>query len=198
MRTRGKDQQLVILRKVNLSVVLGLHREAQGASLSALPVGGLTRACFVFSPLPLDVCKHTFFHAAHSAPLAQGTVIVGVPRNLPRMAGPLPGDRILVLRPHWLNLILAGEKTLEIRGRNLSAGNYWLGTRGMIHGCAMLEPAMLINTAQAWQELRHRHRVESNELPYKTTYALPVRQCRRVTPIPYVHPRGAVGIVKYR
>ena len=114
------------------------------------------------------------------------------------MAAPLPGDRILVLRPHWLNLILAGEKTLEIRGRNLSARNYWLGTRGMIHGCAMLEPAMLINTAQAWQELRHRHRVESDELPYKTTYALPIRRCRRVTPIPYVHPRGAVGIVKYR
>ena len=28
--------------KINQSVVLGLHREAQGASLSALPVGGLT------------------------------------------------------------------------------------------------------------------------------------------------------------
>ena len=41
-QARGKVQQLVILRKVNLSVVLGLHREAQGASLSALPVGGLT------------------------------------------------------------------------------------------------------------------------------------------------------------
>ena len=115
------------------------------------------------------------------------------------MAAPSPGDRILVLRPHWLNLILAGEKTLEIRGRNLSAGNYWLGTRGMIHGLAILDPATLINTAQAWQELRHRHRVESDELPYKTTYALPIRRCRRVTPpIPYVHPRGAVGIVKYR
>ena len=34
------------------------------------------------SPLPLDVCKHTFFHAAHSAPLAQGTVLVGVSHNL--------------------------------------------------------------------------------------------------------------------
>ena len=144
------------------------------------------------------MCKHTFFHAAHSAQLAQGTVIVGVPRNLRRMAAPLPGDRILVLRPHWLNLILAGEKTLEIRGRNLSAGNYWLGTRGMIHGLAVLQPAILIDSAQAWQELRHRHRVERNELPYMTTYALPIRRCRRVTPIPYVHPRGAVGIVKYR
>ena len=49
------------LLKINPSVVLGLHREAQGASLSAFPVGGMTRACFMSSPLPLDVCKHTFF-----------------------------------------------------------------------------------------------------------------------------------------
>ena len=31
------------LLKINQSVVLGLHREAEGASLSALPLGGLTR-----------------------------------------------------------------------------------------------------------------------------------------------------------
>ena len=114
------------------------------------------------------------------------------------MAVPSPGDRILVLRANWWNLILSGEKTLEIRGRNLSAGKYWLGTRGMIHGFVILEPAILISTLQAWQDLRHRHCVDNDELPYKTTYGLPIRQCRRVTPIPYVHPRGAVGIVKYR
>ena len=74
---------------------------------------------------------------------------MGAPHCFPRMATPQPGNRILVLQPHWLNLILAGEKTLEIRGRNHSAGNYWLGTRGMIHGFAIFEPAMLINTAQA-------------------------------------------------
>ena len=32
------------LLKINQSVVLGLHRETEGASLSAFPVGGLTRA----------------------------------------------------------------------------------------------------------------------------------------------------------
>ena len=32
------------LLKITQSVVLGLHRETEGASLSALPVGGLTRA----------------------------------------------------------------------------------------------------------------------------------------------------------
>ena len=114
------------------------------------------------------------------------------------MATPQPGDRILVFRLHWLNLILAGEKDLEIRGRNLSGGRYWLGCRGTIFGPAILEPAIPIKSDAAWRRLRQRHRVEVDKLPYKTTYALPVRQCRRVTPIPYVHPRGAVVIVKYR
>ena len=40
--------------------------------------------------------------------------------------------------------------------------------------------------------------VEADELPYKTTFGLPIRQCHRVTPTPYEHPRGAIGIVKYR
>ena len=123
---------------------------------------------------------------------------MGVPRNLRRMAAPLPGDRILVLRPHWLNLILAGEKTLEIRGRNLASGPYWLGCRGTIYGHCFLGPSILIDSAEAWRGLRFRQRVEADELPYKTTYGLPIRQCHRVTPTPYEHPRGAIGIVRFR
>jgi len=30
------------------------------------------------------------------------------------MDAPMHGDKILVIRPYWLDLILAGEKTLEI------------------------------------------------------------------------------------
>ena len=119
-------------------------------------------------------------------------------RSLWAGMAPQPGDRILVLRPHWLNLILSGEKTLEIRGRNLPAGPYWLGCRGMIHGRAILKSATLINTAQAWQALRHLHRVDSEKLPYKRTFGLPIRFCERMSPpIPYTRKRGAVGIVKY-
>ena len=150
------------------------------------------------SPLPLDVCKHTFFHATHSAPLAQGTVIVGLPRNPLRMAAPQRGDRILVLRPHWLNLILDDEKDLEIRGRNLASGPYWLGCRGTIYGHCFLGSSILIDSAEAWRGLRFRHRVEADELPYITTYGLPIRQCHRVNPTPYAHPRGAIGIVRFR
>ena len=125
-------------------------------------------------------------------------MIVGVPRNPLRTAAPQRGDRILVLRPHWLNLILDDEKDLEIRGRNLASGPYWLGGRGTIYGHCFLGSSILIDSAEAWRGLRFRHRVEADELPYKTTYGLPIRQCHRVTPTPYEHPRGAIGIVRFR
>ena len=117
--------------------------------------------------------------------------------SLPVMDAPREGDRILVLRMHWLSLVLSGEKTLEIRGRNLSAGFYWIGTRGMIHGRANLAGGTRITTARAWQDLRPLHCVDSDELPYKRTYGLLIHSCERMGPIPYTPKRGAIGIVKY-
>ena len=114
-----------------------------------------------------------------------------------QMTRPKPGDRILVVRPHWIRLILSGEKTLEIRARNLSPGKYWLGTRGVIYGRVKLGPGILIESIPAWTELRHRHRVEAHQLPYKNTYGLPIQHARRVKRISYSHPRGAIGLVRF-
>ena len=122
----------------------------------------------------------------------------GPPRALTGMATPHHGDRILVFRPRWLNLILDEEKDLEIRGRNLSSGPYWLGCHGTIYGHCALGSSILIDSSEAWRGLRHRHRVEVDELPYKTTYGFPVHQCRRVTLTPYEHPRGAICIVRFQ
>ena len=124
-------------------------------------------------------------------------MLVGAHHCLPRVATPERGDRILVFRAHWLNLILADENDLEIRGRNLSSGPDWLGCGGTIYGHCFLGFANWIDSAEAWRGLRHRHRVEVDELPCKTTYGFPVHQCRRVTLTSYEHPRGAVGIVRF-
>ena len=131
-------------------------------------------------------------------PSAQDKGALGPPRALTGMATPQDGDRILVFRPRWLNLLLDEEKDLEIRGRNLSSGPCWLGCRGTIYGHCFLGSPILIDSIEAWRGLRHRHRVEVDELPYKTTYGFPVHQCRRVTLTSYEHPRGAVGIVRFR
>ena len=114
------------------------------------------------------------------------------------MTRPKHCDRILVVHPHWIRLIISGEKTLEIRARNLSPGKYWLGNRGIIYGLVQLGPGILIDSVEAWKELRQRHRVEAHQLPYKKTYGLPIQRARRVRRrVSYKHPRGAIGLVRF-
>ena len=120
-------------------------------------------------------------------------LLVMVRATLPRQE-----DKILILKEHWLNLILGGRKTLEIRGRALKAGKYWLGCRGVIRGKVVLGDAVPIPDEDTWDSLRERHRVESSFLPYKKTYGLPVTSVKKVKPVTFKHTQGAVGIVLYR
>ena len=111
---------------------------------------------------------------------------------------PARGERILVLRQHWMNLILNGEKTLEIRRKRLKQGDVWLGYRQEIVGKAYLGEAIFINSTEAWNARRSQHRVETRGLPYKKTWALPLAKVFRLPKtVPYLHPRGAIGIVRF-
>ena len=112
---------------------------------------------------------------------------------------PTVGDRILILQPVWLDLILAGDKTMEIRGSSLRPGKYFLGCKKQILAVAHLGLPRRITTVEKWVELRPLHCVASDELPYKRTFGLPIMSVHRVSAaIPYAHPRGAISIVKYR
>ena len=112
---------------------------------------------------------------------------------------PRPGERILVLRREKLELILRGRKKLEIRGTRLREGDVWLGCSSMIAGKACIGPALAISTEREWASLRPEHLVLDATLPYKTTFGLPLRSVTRLRRgISYVHPRGAIGIVKFR
>lgn len=115
--------------------------------------------------------------------------------------GPAPriGERILILREEWLERILSGEKTLEVRGTRLREGDIWLGCRSRIFGKARLGAAFAIKTKRKWTSLRPRHLVANATLPYKTTWGLPLQSIIRLRECaPYVHCRGAIGIVKFR
>ena len=107
-------------------------------------------------------------------------------------------DRILILRQPWLRLILAGDKTLEVRAQALSSGRYWLGHKGMIYGVAQLGSAIKIETVDAWHASYPEHRVDSPTLPYKTTYGLPILSARPTRLVRYAHRPGAISVVKYR
>ena len=107
------------------------------------------------------------------------------------------GERILVFKWQWLQLLLDGNKTLEIRSLALRKGRYLLGCKGEIFGWAEIGHPMHIENIAQWEALRHRHLVPLEVLPYKKTYGLPILRVRRMRkPIPFVHPRGAVGIVR--
>ena len=107
------------------------------------------------------------------------------------------GDKILVLKWHWLQLILNDKKTLEIRGMALRRGRYFLGFKKNMYGWVEFGDPMRIVNLQQWNQLRYRHLVQRADLPYKKTYGLPILQTGRFSePMPYVHPKGAVGIVR--
>ena len=108
-------------------------------------------------------------------------------------------DRILILKPKWLRLLLSGDKDLEIRGCRYKPGKYFLGTGGLIYASCWLGTAIPIQTTAKWNRLRQRHRVESAILPYKQTWGIPVTDVVEVgSTIRYRHPRGAIGIVRLR
>jgi len=96
-----------------------------------------------------------------------------------------------------MDMVLLGEK-LEIRALPYASGNYWLGRKSCIYGLARLGRAIPISTVKDWNALRPRHRVESLTLPYRKTFGLPIMSAVAVAPAPYWHPRGAMGIVRYR
>ena len=115
------------------------------------------------------------------------------------MAAPLQrGDRILILKERWLDLILSGEKTMEIRSKRLRAGRYYLGYKEKIYGCVSIGVAVPIATVEEWRALYPRHLVDSSTLPYeRSTFGLPILSVHSMEGT-YKHPKGAIGIVKYR
>ena len=112
---------------------------------------------------------------------------------------PRDGDRILLLKQNWLALVLAGNKTMEVRGQRLRAGRCFFGWKGAIYASATLGHAVEIHNAQQWHSLRTQHRVPEHVLPYARTFGLPILNIERLSPpIPFRHPKGAIGIVKFR
>ena len=107
-------------------------------------------------------------------------------------------DRNLIIKDPWIHLILSGRKTIEVRGTPYRPGHYCIGNNQLIRGEIVLGTAKHVPTESDWNFLRPRHCVSSTALPYAKTYALPILSARRVGPTPFVHPRGAINIVKYR
>lgn len=106
----------------------------------------------------------------------------------------------LIIKKKWLDKILSGEKTLEIRGSKTAH----IGERialiesgsSQIKGFCVIRSVIAL-TEEKWETERDRHCVELSFEDllkrYKTAYAwelTDVIACKQ--PVPYKHPQGAV------
>ena len=111
---------------------------------------------------------------------------------------PANGGRILVLQRKYFDLMLAGQKSLEIRCSCLSPGKWHVGHSGEIYGYLVLGQGYRIESEDQWSNLRPQHQHPSVTRPYKRTCALPVISNFLFSePLPYVHKAGAIGTAKY-
>ena len=102
----------------------------------------------------------------------------------------------LIIKKKWLDLILSGEKSIELRSRNttrrgpvalIESGSGLIRGEVTLHNTYMLPREML----SAYQPC---HRVDDfSEIKYPVIWAWSVTSpVRYAEPVPYTHPRGAV------
>ena len=111
----------------------------------------------------------------------------------------------LLIKSPWIEMILDGRKTWEIRGSGTSKrGTIALikSGSGTVVGFADLEDVKGPFTRPEFDRYVHKHRVKpqalpGRKLPYPKTYAWVLKNARPAKePIPYNHPMGAVIWVK--
>lgn len=110
----------------------------------------------------------------------------------------------LIIKKKWLNLIVSGKKTIEIRGNNTQKQNetiYLLesGTHKVV-ATAIISSTYPISCSD-WAEERDKHCVDISYIDlkkrYKTPYAWVLSKIKPIEDIWYYkHPQGAVIWVK--
>lgn len=104
--------------------------------------------------------------------------------------------RALIIKQPWIDYILDGNKTWEIRGSNTNVrGEIELiqsGSGLVVGKCKIIDCKEL--TLQEYKQSKAYHNIENrNNLPYKKTYAWILSDATRYeAPRPYSHPKGAI------
>jgi hypothetical protein len=114
-----------------------------------------------------------------------------------------PVERGLMVKSPWIDKILDGEKTWEIRGsRTAVRGPVGLikSASGKVQGTADIVDVIGPLSLEELQENTGKHRISPEhltKLPYPKTYAWVLKNPHRLdNPVSYPHPNGAVIWVK--
>ena len=104
-----------------------------------------------------------------------------------------------MLRPPWLDYVLDGNKTMELRGRKSRNGMVWLGYDSKIYGRADITSAVSL-TAEEFRAREAEHRWPADlEIPYRNPWGLLLENVVKLpAPIPYWRPPCAIGWNVYR
>lgn len=112
-------------------------------------------------------------------------------------------DRALIIKKRWLDLILEGKKTWEIRGSDTNIrGKIFLaesGTGLIVGECELVNSFSLLDEWIKPEALFKKHRVDDwgKVVKYINPHAWVLARAKRYKkPCPYIHPNGAVIWVK--
>ena len=112
---------------------------------------------------------------------------------------PAPGDKILVLKQRFIDLILREHKDLELRHQRLTPGRYYLASGRVVQGVADVGVAFEVEDDFWFRSLLHRHQLGTASKPYKKTWAHPLTGAQRMDPsVPYALVRGQQGTARFR
>ena len=76
---------------------------------------------------------------------------------------------MLRFQRHWLDLVLEGTKTVELRRDRTTSGCAWMGCGGRVWGRVHIGDAARLSSMEELRATRGQHRVEATELPYGST-----------------------------
>lgn len=111
--------------------------------------------------------------------------------------------KALIIKEKWLNLILSGRKTWEIRSSNTKIRGKILliksGSKQIFGECELVDSKKLNLYQYQISEDKHCIDIKQDILPYKNTYAWVLKNPKKYdNPIPYKHPMGAVIWVNFK
>ena len=102
----------------------------------------------------------------------------------------------LIIKQPWIDYILNGEKTWEIRGSNTKTRDRIAliqSGSGFVVGCCKIVDCIELSL-QDLNNNFNKHKIKNvNQLPYKRTFAWVITNVKRYKhPQKYKHPQGAI------
>ena len=174
-----------------------VRRPLRRAHRGALPSVLLTHML----AMPCVTCAHVPKPAACDALPAGRAMPARIPGRFPPadQPRPLPGDRLLLFRKHWLDLVLAGDKVVEVRGMSCRPGGAWAGCDGRVHVWLEFGTSEYVSSVSAFRARLPEHHVDVAVLPYTRTHLWPIL-ARRILPepVPYHRAPGPVNWARFR